>query len=311
MSRFQPAQRLMTKLRILLTGLAGSGKTLSALRLAWRLAQREAQHQGRQDNGVVFVLDSESHRSAVYIGNPWLPPWFTFSVGDIHPPYSHVEYIKAIDEAVVGGCDVLIIDSVTHAWGGQGGLQDTQSRLSKSMGQLSWAEIKPLQRDLMTKLTTNAATPVHTIVTCRAKPESKYDPEKGATVRTGDLVPDFRQNVLEYEFLLCFHIDRESHIAAPRKDNTGIFDGIQGKREGIINEMYADWLFDWYLHGAATPPPPSGPSVQAAPQQALPPAQAVPQSTPLLLPPGTAPQQVPPVGQKSPPPAIGGLDSLR
>ena len=96
---FEKATRKKSRLRLALCGAAGSGKTYTALTIAKELGER------------VAVLDTERGSASKYAGR------FSFDVvelSDYHPRH----YVAVIEAAEAGGYDVLVIDSLTHAWSG-------------------------------------------------------------------------------------------------------------------------------------------------------------------------------------------------
>ena len=107
---FRPATRENVGLLIGLAGATGSGKTYTAMRLASGIA-----------NGKPFaVIDTEAGRAKHYADQ------FKFDHGDLRAPFrpdAYVEAIKAADEA---GYPVIVVDSVSHVWAGDGGILDWQ-----------------------------------------------------------------------------------------------------------------------------------------------------------------------------------------
>ena len=83
---------------------AGSGKTFSALLIAGGLG------------GRVALVDTENGSGDMY-GNE-----FTYDICTLPPPYTVARYLEALRVAERAGYDVIILDSITHAWAGEGGL---------------------------------------------------------------------------------------------------------------------------------------------------------------------------------------------
>src|SRR6266700_8374114 len=88
-----------------LSGPAGSGKTYTALTLATALA----------DGQGVALIDTEHGSASKYAD---LFSFDTLQLETFHPN----KYIEAIHEAEAAGYAVLVIDSLSHAWSGTGGL---------------------------------------------------------------------------------------------------------------------------------------------------------------------------------------------
>ncbi|CAL8974592.1 hypothetical protein RHODGE_RHODGE_03283 [Rhodoplanes serenus] len=116
---FAPAVRDRVSLLIALAGASGSGKTLSALRLARGLADG--------DDGRIAVIDTEAGRAKHYAVAPGETPSaerFGFAHGDLRPPFSPEAYADAVATADAAGFDVIVIDSCSHEYEGEGGLHD-------------------------------------------------------------------------------------------------------------------------------------------------------------------------------------------
>lgn len=106
---FTAAKRERVALSIALAGASGSGKTKSALELATGLAG---------PGGKIAVIDSEGRRALHYADN------YAFDHCDFRPPYSPENCTDAIAQAQAAGYDVVILDSASDEYEGEGGLQD-------------------------------------------------------------------------------------------------------------------------------------------------------------------------------------------
>lgn len=116
---FRRAVREKVPLIIGLSGGTGSGKTFSAMRLAKGMAQ-----------GKPFcVIDTENGRASHYADQ------FTFDVLDLRAPFSPDRYAEAIKAADQAGYPVVVVDSMSHVWAGDGGVLDWQeSELDRMAG---------------------------------------------------------------------------------------------------------------------------------------------------------------------------------
>lgn len=113
--QIRPAKREGARLVIGLAGISGSGKTYTALQLAYGLANKDASKVG--------FLDTENRRGSLYAD--CLPG--PFLIGDLFAPFSPARYSEAILEFQSQGVEVLVIDSVTHEWEGVGGCEEIAS----------------------------------------------------------------------------------------------------------------------------------------------------------------------------------------
>ena len=143
---------------------------------------------------------------------------------NLEAPYSAARYLEAIDLAEQSGVEFLIIDSLSHAWTGEGGLLDVQGNVAKRSGNsyTAWREVTPLHNRLVDRILQCA---MHVAVTLRTKTEYVIEDNgngKKSPKKIG-MAPVFRDGV-EYEFTIFFELD-QSHAAAATKDRTGLFDG--------------------------------------------------------------------------------------
>lgn len=107
-------------------GKSGSGKTYSALLLARGIAG---------PNGKVRLIDSESGRGSIFAD---LVPG-GYEVIDLDPPFSPDAYSEAIDVAEQGA-DVVVVDSLSHCWSGEGGVLDMQEAELTRMAGNDWGK---------------------------------------------------------------------------------------------------------------------------------------------------------------------------
>lgn len=119
---FKAAKREQVGLLIGLAGGTGSGKTFSALRLATGLA-----------NGKPFALiDTEAGRAKHYADA------FTFDHGDMTGPFRPDAYVEAIKAADDAKYPVIVVDSTSHVWAGDGGVLDWQEEELDRMAGTDW-----------------------------------------------------------------------------------------------------------------------------------------------------------------------------
>lgn len=122
MFSFRPAVREAVGLLIGLAGGTGSGKTFSALRLA----------SGIAGNRPFALIDTEAGRAKHYADQ------FKFDHGDLTAPFSPHAYAEAIAAADKAGYPVIVVDSVSHLWAGDGGVLDMQEKELDRMAGDDW-----------------------------------------------------------------------------------------------------------------------------------------------------------------------------
>lgn len=220
---FKKASRKRIKLKTALTGIAGSGKTTSALRLARGLVG---------PNGKIALIDTENGSASLYSDR------YDFDVCEITPPFDHQKFVEAIRSAVEAGYQVVIIDSASHFWEG---ILEFKDKLDRRGGNsfMNWNEAGRQFKGILNAV---LQSPVHVICCLRSKIDYviEQDQKGKATPRKIGLAPIMRDGV-EYEFTTVFDIDL-SHHAATSKDRTGLFtDRIFQITEESGNQL-ASWL---------------------------------------------------------------------
>lgn len=163
--QFQKAQRKNIPALIAIAGTTGSGKTYSALLVA----------AGLVGSGKVAFIDTEMGRGAMYADDAGIMKNLPqgYDILELTPPYSPARYLEAINAAVAGGYQAIVIDSVSHEFEGEGGISDMAEN-NKMGGVPNWALAKKEHKKFINKLLT---MPVHIICCLRAREKTK--PEKG------------------------------------------------------------------------------------------------------------------------------------
>jgi len=183
---FRPAARENVGLLIGLSGGTGSGKTYSAFRLAHGIA-------GDQP---FAVIDTEAGRAKHYADR------FRFDHGDLKPPFRPDRYAEAIKAADDAKYSVIVADSMSHEWAGEGGILDWQedelermakddARKRETMKMAAWIKPKMAHKQFVQRLLQVRA---HLILCFRAEP--KIEMKRGA---------DGRMEIVEKQSLTGLH----------------------------------------------------------------------------------------------------------
>jgi hypothetical protein len=184
--------------------------------------------------GTVAVIDTEHGSASKYSDR------FDFDVCEL-TNYTIDEYIDAIHAASLA-YDVLIIDSLSHAWQKLLEKVDQIAKLKyKNNTWSAWSEGTPEQRRLIAAILESRC---HILATIRSKTEwtTESDGRKSRPVRVG-LAPEQGKGI-EYEFdmLVSLSVD---HIAHVIKDRTGRFqDDLIDKPGEPFGQQLAAWLGD-------------------------------------------------------------------
>ncbi|NEX60639.1 ATP-binding protein [Noviherbaspirillum galbum] len=220
------ATKRRAKLRLGMSGPAGSGKTYSALMIASGLG------------GRIGMIDTEHGSGDLYAD--LLPEGY--DVLTLSPPYTPARYIEAIHALEDIGVQTIIIDSLTHAWSGEGGSLDRQGKIADKSGNSwqAWRQVTPEHNALVEAILQSRC---HIIATMRAKTEyvQEKDERTGKqVVRKVGLAPIMRDGI-EYEFTTFFELDVQ-HQAYVGKDRTRLFDGQIFRPDPETGRNLASWL---------------------------------------------------------------------
>lgn len=197
-------------LRLFLAGVSGSGKTYTSLAVGTALAKLDG------DKPVV-LFDTEASSAELYADR------FDFLTAQITAPYEPQKFIDALQVAGAAGAGVVIIDSISHAWNGAGGLLEMVDAFSRQdSGRRGnaftngWSKATPIQQKLFEAI---LRAPFHVIVTARSKTEyaiQKDEKGRDVPVKIG-MAPVQRADV-EYEFdvMLDMDIDHVGRVTKSR-----------------------------------------------------------------------------------------------
>jgi hypothetical protein len=213
----RPATRTQRKGRILLWGKSGSGKTLTSLKLARGLAGPE---------GTICVIDTDVEASTLYADA------YRFDLQPLDPPFDPERFTHLIN-TLSPHYDVLVLDTGTHEWTGEGGcleIRDREALRLKDNSWAAWAKVTPAHQRFLEAL---MRCPAHLIVTLRAKTvtEQTKDEKGKPVVLDLGLFPQQRYDGEEFVYGLDI---------SGRLEPEG-----QGVRLSITNTRYQAW------HGAS------------------------------------------------------------
>lgn len=174
MIAFAPAKREAIRLLLGVAGGTGSGKTYSGLRLA----------RGLSGEDRFAVIDTENGRASMYADE------FSFDVAPLGPPFKPSKYAEAIQAAEAKGYGVIMVDSTSHSWTGEGGVLEWHDELERgdaSRKMLAWQEPKKDHRTFENALLQVRA---HVILCFRASP--KVEMKRNAETGRMEVVPKQR-----------------------------------------------------------------------------------------------------------------------
>lgn len=237
---FEKVTRRQAKLRMALTGVSGSGKTLGALYIAYGITS---------DWNKVALIDTEHERARFYANRSDLNTG-EFLYCPMEAPFSPDRYKQLVAEgaAAVGPDGVVIVDSFSHAWEAEGGVLEIKDKISEQRGKNSYTAWNEAGREQSSLVNAILAVPCHTIITMRSKMEyALVENDRGRMEpRKMGLKPIQRDNV-EYEFDIVLDINR-SHLATASKDTTFL-----DKYGAVITPDLGKQLKNWLENGEEPP----------------------------------------------------------
>lgn len=238
---FQKAVKHESKLRLAIAGPSGSGKTYTALAIGTALGSR------------VAVVDTEHGSASKYAD------LFDFDVVEFAPPFHPHRFVEAIQAAARAGYDVVILDSLSHAWFATGGVLDIVDEATKRSqsknSYMAWKEGTPVHNELIEGI---VSAPIHVIGTMRSKTEyalvtndrGKQEPRKMG-------MAPIQRDGFEYEFDVMLDMDIENNAIVSKTRCSALTNRVFNRPGQDIANILRDWLT-----GAPPPSPETAATVQ-------------------------------------------------
>lgn len=238
---FKKATKKAARARIAFMGPSGSGKTVTALRVAAGLGKR------------IAVIDTEHASASKYAGE-----FGEFDALELDT-FSPETYVQAIQAAERGAYDVLIIDSLSHAWSGKDGALEQVDRAAKrsSSGNsyTAWRDVTPQHNRLIDAI---VGCKCHVIATMRTKTEYVLEEvtRGGKTIKQPRRVglAAVQREGMEYEFDVVCDVTLD-HDVCVTKTRCAALDGAVVRKAG---EDFGRTLLAWLTDGAVMPPADAG-----------------------------------------------------
>lgn len=250
------AKRSKINLLLAVCGASGAGKTYTSLLLANSLAK---------NTGKIALIDTENGRSLHYApkeeGKENISEGiFDFLWIDFPPPYTPKRYIEAIEVAIQANVDVIIIDSISHEYAGEGGILEMaddkaiknatddkgvfdQKRYNASKIS-SWLDPKKEHKKLMLKLL-NLKIPV--IFCLRAEDKLTINKENNKTVYSNSGYKSICEKSFMFEMTASIMLNPNS----PGKTNHALDNKLSNEfklifpNNKIIDTQSAEMLAKW------------------------------------------------------------------
>jgi hypothetical protein len=230
------AKREGARLVIGLCGISGSGKTYTAIKLAYGLANFNPEKVG--------FIDTENRRGSLYSDilrdDPTTPTNGEFWIGDLDAPFSPQRYIDAIKEFEKAGVEVLVIDSISHEWEGTGGCEEIAH--AGNPKNPKWNDAKREHKRFMNAL---LQSNMHVIVCIRAREKVKLvrDAQGKTQYEPQGILPVTEKNVL-FEMTASLMMWNDGSAQDVLKCPSDLV-RILGRGEGYITSADGKALRDW------------------------------------------------------------------
>jgi len=221
--QIRKAERKKAKLRLGIAAPSGAGKTYSSLMLAFGMG------------GKVGLIDTEHGSGDLYahLGD--------YDIIPIEAPYTVAKYLEAIKAFEEAGYTTIIIDSLSHAWAGDGGLLDKQGKIADrgTNSFAAWRSITPEHNSLVDAM---LQSQTHIIATMRSKQDYVLEVnDKGKQMPKKVGLAPVQRDGMEYEFTVMLDVGMD-HTATASKDRTGMFDGQYFKITQETGKTLLAWL---------------------------------------------------------------------
>ena len=232
----KPAERSGSRVVIGISGQSGSGKTYSALKLARGMVNSPEE---------IGFLDTENGRGRLY--SNILDGKFLHA--DMYAPFSPARYRQAIEEFQAAGVKVLVIDSGSHEWEGEGSCTEIAEKpLLNGKKMADWKRAKAEHKKFMNAM---LQSNMHIIVCLRARQKTDFaNPKEPVSLGL--------QPVCEKDFMFEMTVSMMMHDGGKIQEFTKLPEelrpiffesGRESVRHGYIGEAHGRGLIKWVDSG--------------------------------------------------------------
>jgi hypothetical protein len=243
------AEKRRVKLKLAIQGPSGAGKTEGELELATNL----------WPEAKILLVDTENESASLYADQ------FDFDTIPLDPPFESDRYEFCINYAVRNGYDVLILDTISHQWDGEGSILRRKEELDHRPGANSftnWATFTPEHTHFVEAI---KQASIHIIATMRSKQEYVMEQnDKGKSQPRKMGMSPIQRDGVDYEFTLVFDVQMD-HKAVASKNRTGLFGEMP---LNLADKEVAEQLKAWLESGKTVEVPVPTPSYCPSPPTA-------------------------------------------
>lgn len=231
----RPAKRGGAKAIIAIAGPSGSGKTFTGLKIARGMVDHPSK---------IGLLDTENKRGSLYADILDGP----FMIGDLYPPFSPKRYSEAIKEFQESGVEVLVIDSVSHEWEGEGGCDDiANAPLNAGKKMANWVGAKREHKSFMNTL---LQCNMNVICCIRAREKTDFkDPQKPVSL---GIQPVCEKNFM-FEMTASLLMENEGKKQSFLKMPAFLLKAF-GSGQGYLGEETGKKIIEWINTGEKEDP---------------------------------------------------------
>ena len=213
-----------------LQGPSGAGKTMSALLISYGLC-------GNWNK--IAVIDTENRSADLYahLGS--------YNVLPMIAPFTPERFVDAIQLCERSDIEVIIIDSISHEWEGNGGILDIHGSMTGN-SYTNWSKVTPRHNEFLQAM---LQSPCHIISTIRAKQDYILVDKNGKQVPEKVGLKGITREGIDYEFTLVLEMNIRNQ-ATVSKDRTGLFNG---KAEFLPSVETGKTILQWCNIGLDIP----------------------------------------------------------
>lgn len=227
--QFVKASKEGLKARLALAGPAGSGKTWTGLLVATEFARR--------DGGRIAVIDTERRSASEYSEDF---DFDTLQLTTFHP----LTLVEALAASAEAGYGVVMVDSLSHFWEGEGGMLTVVDNAAKRDGGgnsfAGWKTARPMELRMLNAL---LAYPGHVIVCMRTKTEYVVEDNargKKAPRKVG--LKPIQRDGIEYEFQVVGDLNHDNELIISKTRVASLGGQVISKPGAEFAETILDWL---------------------------------------------------------------------
>ena len=227
------AKRTGVPLLIQLAGQSGTGKTYTALQLAFGMVNG--------DSSKIIGIDTENRRMS--LNADCLPGKAPFRVLEFYAPFSPARYIEAIDACCNAGAEVIVIDSISHEWESEGGCEwiaeNGVDKYGKKLKLDDWKTAKKHHKRLMAHMLQCSA---HVIACTRAR--EKVDMTNPAQPIKLGVLP-IQEKGFIFETTISLMMEKGGKVQSPLKEIPAPLLPIVGRGTGYLTPADGKALREW------------------------------------------------------------------